>query len=128
MDNLNTHAIGSFYETFSPEEALRLSNRLDIHYTPKHGSWLNIAEIELSALTGQCLDRRIPDIKTMRREVAAWQNNRNNKFTKIDWQFTTSDARIKLKRLFIQSILMIQSTSLKSRSRVNIFCKTPLTA
>ncbi len=100
MDNQNTHNVASFYETFEPKEARRLAERLDIHYTPKHGSWLNMAEIELSVLKGQCLDRRIPDIATMQGEVAAWERDRNNSARKIVWQFTTSDARIKLKRLY----------------------------
>jgi len=100
MDNLNTHTIASLYETFEPKEARRLAERLEIHYTPKHGSWLNMAEIELSALKGQCLDRRIPDITTMQAEVAAWENDRNNSAKNIVWQFTTPDARIKLKRLY----------------------------
>lgn len=100
MDNLNTHRIASLYETFEPKEARRLAERLDIYYTPKHGSWLNMAEIELSALKGQCLDRRIPDITTMRSEVAAWEKDRNNSAKNIIWQFTTPDARIKLKRLY----------------------------
>jgi DDE superfamily endonuclease len=100
MDNLNTHNIASLYETFSPQEARRLAERLDIHYTPKHGSWLNMAEIELSVLKGQCLDRRIADMATIQAEVAAWQTARNNSTNKIDWQFTTPDARIKLKRLY----------------------------
>lgn len=100
MDNLNTHNIASLYETFEPQEARRLANRLDIHYTPKHGSWLNMAEIEFSALKGQCLNRRIPDMATMQAEVAAWENDRNNSIRKIDWQFTAADARIKLKRLY----------------------------
>ena len=100
MDNLNTHSIASLYETFDPKEARRLTERLDIHYTPKHGSWFNMAEIELSVLKGQCLDRRIADMETMQAEVAAWERNRNNTAMKIDWQFTTSDARIKLKRLY----------------------------
>jgi hypothetical protein len=100
MDNLNTHNIASLYETFEPEEARRLAERLEIHYTPKHGSWLNMAEIELSVLKGQCLDRRIAEMATMQAEVAAWENNRNNSIKKIDWQFTTSDARVKLKRLY----------------------------
>jgi len=100
MDNLNTHQVASLYEKFDAKEARRLAERLDIHYTPKHGSWLNMAEIELSALKGQCLDRRIPDMATMRAEVAAWQNNRNNSMRTIDWQFTTAEARIKLKRLY----------------------------
>jgi hypothetical protein len=100
MDNLNTHNIASLYETFEPEEARRLAERLDIHYTPKHGSWLNMAEIELSVLKGQCLDRRIPDIGVMQTEVAAWERDRNNSMKNITWQFTTPDARIKLKRLY----------------------------
>jgi transposase len=100
MDNLNTHNVASLYETFEPKEARRLTERLDIHYTPKHGSWLNMAEIELSVLKGQCLDRRIPDMATMQDEVAAWEKDRNNTTKKIVWQFTTSDARIKLKRLY----------------------------
>lgn len=100
MDNLNTHSTASFYETFAPQEARRLAERLEIHYTPKHGSWLNMAEIELSVLKGQCLNRRIPDMVTMQGEVAAWEKNRNNRTKKINWQFTTSDARIKLKRLY----------------------------
>ncbi len=100
MDNLNTHNIASLYETFEPAEARRLANRLDIHYTPKHGSWLNMAEIELSVLKGQCLDRRIPDMATMQSQVAAWERDRNNSTRIIVWQFATSDARIKLKRLY----------------------------
>jgi transposase len=102
MDNLNTHTIASLYETFEPKEARRLAERLDIHYTPKHGSWLNMAEIELSALKGQCLDRRIPDITTMRVEVNAWEKDRNNSAKNIVWQFTTPDARIKLKHLYLK--------------------------
>ena len=100
MDNLNTHSIASLYETFEPKEARRLAERLDIHYTPKHGSWPNMAEIELSVLKRQCLDRRIPDMPTMRAEVAAWEKGRNNCTKKINWQFTTSDARIRLTRLY----------------------------
>ncbi|VBB41849.1 transposase [uncultured Desulfatiglans sp.] len=102
MDNLNTHNIASLYETFEPPEARRLAERLEIHYTPKHGSWLNMAEIELSVLKGQCLDRRIADIATMRAEVATWETDRNNSAKKIAWHFKTSDARIKLKRLYPQ--------------------------
>jgi hypothetical protein len=102
MDNLNTHNIASLYEAFEPQEARRLAERLDIHYTPKHGSWLNMAEIELSVLKGQCLDRRIADMNTMQAEVVAWENDRNNRTKTIDWQFTASDARIKLKRLYPQ--------------------------
>jgi transposase len=100
MDNLNTHNVASLYEMFEPSEALRLAERLEIHYTPKHGSWLNMAEIELSVLKGQCLDRRIPDIAIMQAEVSTWEFNRNNGSRTIDWQFTTTDARIKLKRLY----------------------------
>lgn len=100
MDNLNTHSAASLYETFEPEEARSLARRLEIHYTPKHGSWLNIAEIELSALNSQCLDRRIPEINLMKTEVAAWQHDRNNRAAPIDWRFTTENARIKLKRLY----------------------------
>ncbi|TAL43702.1 MAG: IS630 family transposase, partial [Salinibacterium sp.] len=100
MDNLNTHGIASLYDTFPPAEARRLADRLEIHHTPKHGSWLNIAEIELSALSGQCLNRRIPDITSMQREVAAWQLHRNQRGAPINWRFTTEDARIKLTRLY----------------------------
>src|ERR1039458_10150695 len=100
MDNLNTHAIASLYETFPPAEARRLAQRLEIHYTPKHGSWLNVAEIELSALNSQCLNRRIPTIDLMRKEVAAWELDRNNRNATIAWRFTTENARIKLKRLY----------------------------
>ena len=100
MDNLNTHSPVSFYQTFEPEEALRLSNRFEFHYTPKHGSWLNMAEIELGVLTRQCLNRRIPDKPNLEREVKAWQNDRNEKVVKVDWRFTTADARIKLKHLY----------------------------
>jgi hypothetical protein len=100
LDNLNTHDIASLYDTFPPAEARRLAERLEIHHTPKHGSWLNIAEIELSALAGQCLHRRIPDLASMRREVAAWQRHRNHRGAPINWRFTTKDARIKLIRLY----------------------------
>lgn len=100
MDNLNTHTTASLYEAFPPEEARRLVERLEIHYTPKHGSWLNIAEIELRVLLGQCLNRRIPDKKTLEHEIYQWQNQRNFVKAKVNWQFTTDDARIKLKRLY----------------------------
>jgi hypothetical protein len=100
MDNLNTHSPGSLYEAFPPAEAKRLADTLEIHYTPKHGSWLNIAEIELSALARQCLDRRIPDRVALAREVAAWEQVRNATAEAVDWRFTTADARIKLKRLY----------------------------
>ena len=102
MDNLNTHNIASLYEAFEPGEARRLAERLEIHYTPKHGSWLNMAEIELSVLKGQCLGRRIAEMVILQAEVSAWEKNRNNNARKIDWQFTTADARIKLKRLYPQ--------------------------
>jgi hypothetical protein len=100
MDQLNTHSPASLYDAFPPAEAKRLADKLEIHYTPKHGSWLNMAEIELSALQRQCLDRRLGDRATMEREVAAWVAARNATATAIDWRFTTADARIKLKRLY----------------------------
>ena len=100
MDNLNTHNIASLYTAFPAKEARRLANRLEIHYTPKHGSWLNIAEIELSVLKRQCLSGRIDDIEKMREEVAVWNADRDNRQTKVNWQFRTKDARIKLKRLY----------------------------
>lgn len=102
MDNLNTHTIASLYEAFDPETARRLAKRLEIHYTPKHGSWLNIAEIELSVMTGQCLGRRIPSIQELASELSAWEHCRNSSQKGVDWQFTTVDARIKLKRLYPQ--------------------------
>ncbi len=100
MDNLNTHTPGSLYEAFQPEKAKALWDRFEFVYTPKHGSWLNMAEIELNVLTGQCLNRRIDEIETVRKEVRAWQKSRNNKNAKVNWQFTTDDARIKLTRLY----------------------------
>lgn len=100
MDNLNTHTGASLYETFEPQEARRLLDRLEIHYTPKHGSWLNMAEIELGILSRQCLDRRIPDKETLEFEISAWEQQRNKVGSKIDWRFTTDDSRIKLKRLY----------------------------
>jgi hypothetical protein len=102
MDNLNTHSMASLYEAFEPAEARRLAKRLDIHHTPKHGSWLNIAEIELSVLGRQCLDRRIGDMGTLEHECSAWDTERNQHQKGVDWQFTTADARIKLKRLYPQ--------------------------
>jgi len=99
-DNLNTHKPASLYEAFPPEEARRILDKLEIHYTPKHGSWLNMAEIELSVLGRQCLDQRIPDLTALAKEVAAWTRNRNEKQIRVDWQFTTTDARVKLKRLY----------------------------
>jgi hypothetical protein len=100
LDNLNVHTPAALYDTFPPAEAKRLADKLELHYTPKHGSWLNIAEIELSALSRQCLDRRVPDAATLACEVAAWQERRNASATPVDWRFTTADARIKLKRLY----------------------------
>ena len=100
MGNLNTHCIGSLYKAFPADEARSLAKRLEIHYTPKHGSWLNIAEIEFGAMSKQCLDRRIPDMEAMRREVAAWTEQRNQEQRKVEWQFTTEKARIKLKKLY----------------------------
>jgi len=100
MDNLNTHTIASLYEAFPADKALRLAQRLEIHYTPKHGSWLNIAEIELSAMTIQCLNRRIGDIDTLANEIGAWNTTRNNASKTVKWQFSTADARIKLFHLY----------------------------
>ncbi len=100
MDNLNTHSPASLDEALPPAEAKRLVDKLEIHHTPKHGSWLNMAEIELSVLARQCLDRRVPDEETLKAEVAAWQDRRNGNEAAIDWRFTTEDARIKLKRLY----------------------------
>lgn len=100
MDNLNTHKPSSLYEAFPAEEAKRIWNRFEFIYTPKHGSWLNMAEIELRVLNGQCLNRRIGDFDTLEKETNAWQNERNNKNAKINWQFNCEDARIKLKKLY----------------------------
>lgn len=100
QDNLNTHKPASLYEAFPPDKARRLVERFEWHYTPKHGSWLDMAESELGVLATQCLDRRIPDKQALVEEVAAWEQNRNRHHAKADWQFTTADARIKLKRLY----------------------------
>ena len=100
MDNLNTHSLASLYATFEPDVALRLAQRFEIHYTPKHGSWLNMAEIEISVLSGQCIRKRIPSIEKMKSEVQSWVTQRNNEKTTVDWHFTTADARIKLKHLY----------------------------
>lgn len=100
LDNLNTHCLASLYEVFEPQEARRLAERLEIHYTPKHGSWLNMAEIELSALNGQCLDRRIPSLVTMQSYITAWENDRNNRHSKIQWHFSNIKARTKLRHLY----------------------------
>ena len=100
LDNLNTHVASALYETFEPEEARRILARLEFHYTPKHGSWLNMAEIELAVLSRQCLDRRLDDQQYLKREVASWQYGRNKLEARVDWRFRTEDARIKLKRLY----------------------------
>lgn len=100
MDNLNTHKPASLYKAFKPEEARRILKRLELHYTPKHGSWLNIAEIELNVMTRQCLSRRIENIELLRTELQAWESERNNSYAKVNWQFTTSDARVKLSSLY----------------------------
>ncbi len=100
MDNLNTHSPASLYEAFAPAEAKRIADKLEIHYTPKHGSWLDMAEIELGILSRQCLDRRIENVEYLRTEVAAWEQQRNLAKAKVNWQFTTADARIKLRRLY----------------------------
>ena len=100
QDNLNTHSPASLYEAFEPAEARRLMKRFEVHYTPKHGSWLDMAEIELGILGRQCLARRIDNVDALRREVATWKTDRNAASTKVNWQFTTADARIKLRRLY----------------------------
>lgn len=100
MDNLNTHSLGSLYEAFEPSEARRLAKRLEIHYTPKHASWLNIAENEIGVLSAQCLDRRIEDCEQFRREVAAWERERNDKSVEVNWKFTIEMARVKLRRVY----------------------------
>ena len=100
MDNLNTHHPASLYEAFEPAEARCIAQRLEVHYTPKHGSWLNMAEIEIGVMARQCLDRRIPEQNVLRREVAAWETQRNQDRIRVNWRFTTQDARIKLKSLY----------------------------
>jgi len=100
QDNLNTHVLASLYEAFPPEQARRLAERFEVHYTPKHGSWLNVAEIELSVLARQCLDRRIGTAEELRREVGAWEAERNERAVQVRWRFTTAEARIKLHRLY----------------------------
>ena len=102
FDNPNTHTPAAFYLTFEPDETRRLVKRFEFHFTPKHGSWLDMAEIELSVLSRQCINRRIPDEQTLSREVQAWVNARNTKVVKMDWRFSTADARIKLKRLYLK--------------------------
>lgn len=108
-DNLNTHSPACLYERFEPAEARRLAQRFEWHYTPEHGSWLNMAEIELSVLSRQCLSRRMPDKRTLATEVSAWERDRNNVKVQIDWQFTTQDARIRLKRLYPVAIVKYSS-------------------
>ncbi len=105
MDNLNTHTPGSLYEAFEPQEARRLIDKLEIHHTPKHGSWLNVAEIELSVLSRQCLNRRIPDKDTYEREIEKWNKDRNDQQKSVEWHFKTKDARNKLKRLYPKIII-----------------------
>ena len=100
QDNLNTHVISSLYKAFPADKARNLAKRLDIHYTPKHGSWLNIAEISISILSKQCIDRRISDIDILNAQINAWENNYNSLLNKVNWHFTTSDSRIKLKHLY----------------------------
>ena len=100
MDNLNTHKLSSLYAAFKPEEARRIAERLEIHYTPKHGSWLDMAEIEIGIMARQCLDRRIPDQDTLRHEIKAWKDKRNQDGVCVTWRFTTQDARVKLKSLY----------------------------
>lgn len=100
MDNLNTHKVASLYKRYPPEQARRIKNKLEIHYTPKHGSWLDIAEIELNMMTRQCLNRRIDNIDTLRNELSAWESEKLNERKKVNWQFTTKDARVKLMSLY----------------------------
>ncbi len=100
MDNLNTHTPAALYEAYEPEEARRILKKLEFHYTPKHGSWLNMVEVEISVLSEQCLDRRIPDNATVKQEVAAWEKERNEKRATVNWLFKTKDARVKLKRIY----------------------------
>ena len=100
VDNLNTHTPAALYEAFAPVEARRITRKLEFHYTPKHGSWLNMAECEFAVLSTQCLDRRIPDVGTLKREINAWQTKRNQHGKRIHWQFGTDLARVKLKRLY----------------------------
>jgi len=100
LDNLNTHKPSSLYEKFRPEEARRILRRLEFHYTPKHASWLNMAEIEISVLSGQCIGRRIGDMEILKKEIAAWEKERNKKSVKVIWRFTNTEARVRLKRLY----------------------------
>ena len=100
MDNLNTHSTASLYKAFPPEEARRIAKKLEVHYTPKHGSWLNIAEIGINIMTRECLDRRIPGIEELRREIKAWNDSYDKNPSPVNWQFTAQDSRIKLKKLY----------------------------
>jgi len=100
MDNLNTHKLASLYEAFEPEQARRIAERIEVHHTPRHGSWLNVAEIELSVLSRQCLDRRIESVDELREELEPWYEERNDRAVGVKWRFTTADARIKLRRLY----------------------------
>jgi hypothetical protein len=122
LDNLNTHGPASLYTAFAPAEARRLLARLEIHYTPKHGSWLDMAEIELSVLARQCLDRRIASQEELAHEVAAWEEERNAAAVTIDWRFTTADARIKLKHLYPTLVTAVPATTHLSTQTVNIAC------
>jgi hypothetical protein len=119
MDNLNTHNFSSLYERYTPQKAFEIMQKLEIHYTPKHGSWLNIAECELSALSIQCLDRRIKNIELLRTELEAWHTSRNADMTGVDWQFTNKEARIKLKRLY--PILESDKESAKQPTQLSLF-------
>ncbi len=110
MDNLNTHTLGSLYEAFEPEEARRLIEKLEIHYTPKHGSWLNVAEIEFSVMSRQCLNRRIPDKETYETEIIKWKDDRNKDKAIVEWHFNTKDARIKLKRLYPKLVVKTETS------------------
>lgn len=122
LDNLNTHGPASLYEAFAPAEARRILERLEIHYTPKHGSWLDMAEIELSVLARQCLDRRLATREDVAREVAAWEAERNAAQVTIDWRFTTADARIKLKHLYPVLVQAVPTTAARVEETENIAC------
>jgi hypothetical protein len=122
LDNLNTHTAASLYEAFEPAEAKRLADKLEIHYTPKHGSWLHMAEIELSVLARQCLERRLPDVPTLTREVAAWEQARNDAEMTVHWRFTTAEARIKLARLYPKLLLGIRANGRGSSLPLEVGC------
>lgn len=114
LDNLNIHSPASLYAAFEPAEAKRIADKLEIHWTPKHGSWLNVAEVELAVLSGQCLDRRIPNIETLTSEVTAWERDRNQAATTVNWQFTADDARVKLRHLYPVQALVPQEGRLRT--------------